>query len=274
MAKLNTKFLDSLFLGCPALETLLVQECLIDQSTNLLISSVRLKHFLIYGCKTDKDDLYQTPLTIFAPNLVSFSCVSCNFNAYNLANLSSLETVDLGITGIGYRYATQEQNAKRLIKCLEGICNVKFLTLANDSLMEISITLNVFKRPSLLFSNLRHLKVTAQISKAHLQAIKYMLETSPELESLFIRRLGGENNPLNIAEELPLQHVKFIQVIQYSEDLEFVKILLKNATILEKMTFVCRYKSLYLRKRFTNELRECPKASPTVKVSLHLGSGF
>lgn len=263
--RLNTDFLHSVFVGCPVLETLRLSNCVFDQSRNLLISSTQLNNLVIANCTALGYDLYY--LTVSAPNLVSFSCTDYGFNDYHLDNLSSLETVNLEIRRSYNQHATKEEYANRMIKFLQGIYNVKFLTLSSSSVKEISKALDLLQKLSLLFDNLRHLKVTTEINEEYLQAIMYMLETSPGVETLVMDRIEGETSSVNIAEGFPLQHVKFIEVDVLSEDLKFVKILLKKAINLEKITIISKLKpSADQLEGFTDELKMCPRASPAAQV--------
>ncbi|KAI3838762.1 hypothetical protein MKX03_004708 [Papaver bracteatum] len=136
---------NKLFSSCPALEMLDLGNCEF-KGVNLNISSVKLEHFSIDIPDIAYDNLdtswnsdaHPLTLTLYAPNLATFTCTVCKLRDYCLENLSSLvsaciylevETYDK-VPGYEIELIDHKKYARRMIELVRMLHNVKFLTLS------------------------------------------------------------------------------------------------------------------------------------------------
>ncbi|KAL5702444.1 hypothetical protein ACHQM5_027663 [Ranunculus cassubicifolius] len=246
-----------------------------------------------YGC-TDNCDV-----TISAPNLVSLLCTDYAYHVYSLENLFSLEKASIekeilngwSSSSIAPTYdhdftpVFTIQDSNRMIKCINGLYTVKSLRLNHIFLKVVSVAGGeVLKTLLTPFTNLRYLELSTAMTDAHLQAMNYLLQGSHSVKTLVIdiipkREKRGnkqgklEDNVVYIGEEFLLKHLERIEVRDVkgsANELEFLKILLKNVVELEKMI-------ISISKDFTtkheerlniisDELLTCPRGSSNVEI--------
>ncbi|XP_026460145.1 uncharacterized protein LOC113360937 [Papaver somniferum] len=130
-----------------------------------------------------------------APNLTSLVCKDLMLQEYSVENLSSLVGADIEMVTEDETNVVEEELEKylifkegrkelypnRMLKILEGLHNVKELTLSHGCLQVLSAAPNLLERQFPVFSNLRWLKLETTCS---LSTVGYLLKISPILESL------------------------------------------------------------------------------------------
>ncbi|KAF9620347.1 hypothetical protein IFM89_011082 [Coptis chinensis] len=125
----SVNFLDKLFLGRPALETLILVG---SQFKSLNISSLQLKNLEIEMCSATEGFL----LVVSAPNLIKFLLCDFMFTDCSLGNLFALEIAKLQMD-VTYRSNQSclipqivDGDGYHMIKCLNGLYNINSLTVS------------------------------------------------------------------------------------------------------------------------------------------------
>ncbi|KAL5702408.1 hypothetical protein ACHQM5_027630 [Ranunculus cassubicifolius] len=304
---MSTDFLDKFFSGCPVLEKLEIFTCEFEKANSITISAVQLKDLTIklfdkahddndrdysarmsgyYGCTNNCE------VTISAPNLVSLSCTDYASHVYSLENLFSLEKAFIEkeiLNGWSFGGDAQTYNqdltpvftiedSTRMIKCLNGLYMVKSLRLNHVFLKVVSVASGeVLKTLLTPFTNLRYLEFSTAMTEAHLQALNYLLQGSHSVKILVFEMIPteekGDDNGLYLGEEFLLKHLERIEVRDVKgsvNELEFLKILLKNVLELEKMIisiskdFATKHEERL--NIFSHELLTCPRGSSNVEI--------
>ncbi|KAI3849674.1 hypothetical protein MKW98_026588 [Papaver atlanticum] len=191
---------NKFFSSCPALESLDLGNCeFSDMSLN--ISSLKLEHFSIENPGLAYDNpktswLSDTPtltLTLYAPNLTTFTCTVCKLRDYSLENLSSLVSaciyleVETDDKEPGYEIELLEEKkelyALRMMKLVRTLHNVKVLTLS-EYFKVLSEAPEILDSQLPQFLNLQRLWLTTWLSRDCVHTIIYFLKISPNIESL------------------------------------------------------------------------------------------
>ncbi|KAF9615397.1 hypothetical protein IFM89_023048 [Coptis chinensis] len=171
---------------CPALEVLSLKCCEFMHLEDLIVSSPQLKKLVIitydqnYGCFKHYDT------KIWAPKLTFLKVRDYISKRFSLDNLSSLESavIDLKVNEHFVPLGTKQENAKRVIQVLEGLCHAESLTLSASSLEMFSSALKI-QRMSSQFSNLRHFKLTSSPNDAC--DLLQLLMDSPNIKTLLLK---------------------------------------------------------------------------------------
>ncbi|KAL5729387.1 hypothetical protein ACHQM5_002353 [Ranunculus cassubicifolius] len=250
------ELLDVYFTGCPNLERVELIECNLDNDQKLTFSAPQLKHLVIEILdRVSWNKKCKKNIVISAPNLVSFTCKDYVTYNYSLEKLGSLEVANIQMRTADRDYNDEDfdwdapeftvEDSKRMMKLLKGLYNVKYLTLNPTFLEVISEAPDVLERSYTPLGNLRYLKLITQIGKACLRSIVYLLENSPNVETLILEINSVSDLSVCIAEywgeEMVLvEQLKEIQIwnsercVDYNEP-ERLKEYLKYEVILLKM---------------------------------------
>ncbi|KAL5710945.1 hypothetical protein ACHQM5_021449 [Ranunculus cassubicifolius] len=297
----ETEFMNKIFTSCPVLEKLVMINCGLAEIEDMVISAAQLKILEIdgFGRYTIAGSEEICKISIHAPNLISLVYKADIGNGYTLEHISSLVTADIDLQ-TSNRYAGKElvsgdyieQVSESAINILQGVSNAKSLRLSASLLEVLPEPTGLQPTP---FLGLRQLKLTIWLSRNCIWGIKYLLENSGNLETLFLeitdeyrsRRLEYpycneiQVHPTKIWEYwgtdfklcCNFDHLKFIEIDHIRgrvNELEFLKVLLVRARALETLIIFTMggHAPGYRRqlKKFCEELLASPRASSRVTI--------
>ncbi|KAL4619262.1 hypothetical protein ACB092_06G067600 [Castanea dentata] len=249
MLHLSVEFLDDqscqqLFSGCPVLQELVLYNCVYKNLKRITISIPTLRRLTIYELTLGPDDFLDCEIKIYATDLISLSCETYLTVDLSFCNLSSLVDAFVDVTN----YNDTLQAAHRALKLLAGIQGVKSLRISNETLGCVSYAENI--RAHLpMFHNLTRLEVYVEPSgdpgEYTDETLMDILQKTPSLESLDIPEglnprtcLVGEDWILNSVPHCLRSCLKEFSISNFNgkvAEIELLKYLSKNATILERM---------------------------------------
>ncbi|RZC94041.1 hypothetical protein C5167_016734 [Papaver somniferum] len=245
---------------------------------NLTISLPKLKCFSFKV--EDQGYEINSVIKLYAPSLTSFICNSDMVTSFIVENLPSLVTAEIQIC-VAASGREKEFYAQRTMGLLRGIRSVKVLTLN--------------------FSILKNLELQTDqtcFSRDCLRWVFYILKSFPDIESVSLRISQHHDEPLldeyreevksypeNIRGDywdaelsLPCMicHLKFVEInglCGCADELKFLEILLKHATVLEKLVVAsdATERDSQLEKRmakFSEKLLKFPTASKKILIFL------
>ncbi|KAF9590518.1 hypothetical protein IFM89_035727 [Coptis chinensis] len=239
----------------PNLEELYLKECNWMEIDKANITAPALERLIIEDDPICKNDgLHNCEIHIFAKSLISFKMKSNLSYQYYPHILSSLG--DASVDVLHNLSSHSEEIDHRLRNLLKVICNVRDLALSNHTIVvsftESFVFLALFRGDLLShlhkFFNSFHLTVIVEFNdgKRIGWTIRHLIELLrhlPNIESLLLINTDGgcafEKHFL-IIETIPsIARLKSIEIQNFHgsrHELNFLRILLKNARILEKLT--------------------------------------
>ncbi|RZC71477.1 hypothetical protein C5167_034636 [Papaver somniferum] len=287
--KLTRKFFSSF----PNLESLVIAYWGPDEGgfldMNLKISLPQLKHFEF----NNPEEECNCEVTLHAPSLSSFIFNSHLSTSFTLENLSSLVTADVEIN-VNWKDEMPNSCAQRLMRFFRGLYKVKILALRHSFIKALGGALVILDTQLLEFYNLRCLELRTYLSKYCLRSIFYVLKNSPNLESVSLQipqecyydpqeyphfdevKINHENVEdywyAGLSSQCMIRHLKFVEIDGLRGciyELKFLEILLKHATVLEKVVLAYHStKKDWLRekrmKKFNEMLLTFPRASKNI----------
>ncbi|KDP28875.1 hypothetical protein JCGZ_14646 [Jatropha curcas] len=277
---LNEGLARLLFLGCPLLENLVLERCVYDNIKVLDIYATKLKTLTIENLELDdagSDGLRQTVLKIFAPNLVSFSYIGPVARDYILQDPVCIVNVYIHLVK-GFEKGSLKGLGYLMCKLIGGFYNVQVMKL---SIIFLELLFYILSEPVCFpapFCNLKHLKIYAGADKRHLQVIVHLLKNSPNLKALHVDFVTsgwihwkGKWQPEDEAVACLAYHLQTVEISNFEghdNGLEFIKFLLKNGLVLEKVTVIWSMKPEkpieIIIKALT--IMTFPRASQTVEI--------
>ncbi|OVA11711.1 F-box domain [Macleaya cordata] len=266
-------FFGKLLSGCPVLDKLAVVGCQWWDDEVVNISSPTLRHLIMCSGTF-------SGIKISNPNLISFQYKNCFGKNYFIENLSSLVDavidVDLDCKYCSKRY---KECFHEVSKLLRGVSNARSLTLSDSIVEQLSNAPNLLESlPT--FQYLNKLMLSSCRKKEHFHVIAYLLRSSPILESLVIDMKPSRNyvyeeegnqqsKRLCLVDRLH-DHLKEVKIRCFGgteDELEFVKLLLSNASTLERV-FIIEWKDLKKRNDIDKKLVMFQMASTSCIVSI------
>ncbi|XP_050247051.1 F-box/LRR-repeat protein At4g14103-like isoform X3 [Quercus robur] len=249
MLHISVTFLDDqscqeLFSGCPVLQELVLYSCVYKNIKSVTISIPTLRRLTIYECHSAPDDFLNCEIKVYATNLISLSCQTYLTVDLSFCNLSSLVDAFVDVTN----WNDKLQAAHRALKLLAGIQGVKSLRISNETLFCVSYAENI-RAHIPTFHNLTRLEVyvepSADPGEYTDETLMDILQKTPSLESLDIPEgldprtcLVGEDWILNSVPHCLRYCLKEFSISNFNgkvAEIELLKYLSKNATILERM---------------------------------------
>ncbi|XP_057450477.1 F-box/LRR-repeat protein At4g14103-like [Lotus japonicus] len=238
----NEKSVEQLFSGCPVLEKLTLFICNWSNIKQISITTPTLKILSIFsGLGVDK--LYST-VKIDAVNLLYFSFTGYLVVDFSLVNLASL--VDARIECL--YPLLQKIIGPRAIRLMSQLGSIKSLRLSNDTLQCLSYekyTLHLLP----LFNNLTRLHVDSGTWEFTNEALMDILQKTPKLEVLHIPMgfdpqicMDGEDWILNSVPCCFKYSLKSFSISYFDggeAEIQLLKFLLENATVLEEIRIFC-----------------------------------
>ncbi|XP_026423233.1 uncharacterized protein LOC113319168 [Papaver somniferum] len=175
---------NRLFSSFPYLESLIVKVSHNPfPEINLNVSLPKLKYF-----EFDSRVYYDSSgeVKLHAPSLSSFIFRSYMSTNFTLTNLSSLATADIKMRCMRIRSQVPEICA-RALGLLRGIHNVEVLTLNHNFLEAFGGAPDILQTQPTEHFNIQHLKLQTYLSRNCLRSIFFILNNSPNAESISCR---------------------------------------------------------------------------------------
>ncbi|KAF9588377.1 hypothetical protein IFM89_008807 [Coptis chinensis] len=298
----DVKLTSNLLSSCPDLESLIIVYCRFAEMKNLVIFNLKLKHLVIENCSDGEDECEKDycKITIYAPNLVSLRLKDHLGRDYSIGTLSSLVTVDIHMekeimVDINC-YTTlipakvKVEYAKRVMRHLKVVRNVRALTISPWMLEVLNPPVSLVEVRPLQFLNLRHLNLITWLSGDCIHAIAYLLNSSPNVESLNLKLTKRDVYVFDGDEEVfhptiaskyqdtgltlrcmyNLKYVEIQGILGCPNGLKFLEVLLKNALVLEKMVIFTFTEHLPNKEKwlmkFIEKLQKISRASSSTSI--------
>ncbi|GLT45814.1 hypothetical protein SLA2020_196200 [Shorea laevis] len=281
---------EKLLSSCPVLEDLVLGSCAFNNDrSKFKISNSSLRRLTLQDYYTELSDQF-VQIMICAPNLLLFKCTSGLRLDVILCNLSSLEDAHINVRAYAHEVYLVSYRV-RVLQLLLGIQGVKSLFLSNHTIEALSYGGNLHADlPT--FHNLKFLQVdwpsveyprefedTIQTPKELMD----ILQKTPNLNYLGMREglepdaLSQEKEILNAVPQCFLSSLKRLDIAAFDgtvTEVHFLKYLLENATVLQKMSIFCTEKlsaNLEKQEEIKNELELfCADTTSCVIVFLPL----
>ncbi|PWA93275.1 FBD-like protein [Artemisia annua] len=245
-SKFSIEYAFKVIHGCPSLETL---------SLILYRGDLKVYNFKIPSLKRLKLKFFQSSVNKVVLNVSSLEYLFLGGNLFSfffMENLSSL---------VEAKVSCEIRYIHFLSDFLKGISGVKSLYLTFK--YQYWRDNPVVYLPK--FPNLKYLELKGHAGTA-LNLIHKFLESSSELEHLYIEKLDGRH--WNEPESVPTCMLMNLKTIEYDLikaskcNIHFLKFMLGNSKVLKKLTVTNRaMKSLKGNERFCARLSGLPKAS-------------
>ncbi|XP_026406596.1 uncharacterized protein LOC113301985 [Papaver somniferum] len=229
----NLEF-QRLFSSCPLLESVVIKKCDVqtNNQSNIVIDSRSLKLLVLVDNRhthigpADHSLSYTTK--IYAPNAKDFTCTGFMREDFSLENLSSLVSASFEMssgeedeTAETYSELPTEEKevfAKRMLKLLGGVQNVRHLSLSSGFLEVLLQGPGTLYRQPLQLCNLLMLKLEMRFTRGCLRSIAYLLKISPIVKTLKLKSM--ESNLADIGDDWEvglsltgmISHLKFVEI--------------------------------------------------------------
>ncbi|KAE8010173.1 hypothetical protein FH972_006563 [Carpinus fangiana] len=263
------------FSGLSVLEKLSLTDCSWGALKVVRLYAPKLHSLSIWDCK-EPDSSYGDgcQIMIFAVQLKEFDYFGELFSAYCLNNSFSLEKAEIEVLP----HNKSAQIAHRMYKLLIGVSNVKLLALSCNVLEVLeNAEERLLHMP--VFNNLTDLIFSDGEWPVALDCVLWrILQKSPCLETVkFWKGIKlWENDDWKLEPVPPcfLSHLKWIEVDDYEgdrEELSALKILLKNAVVLNEIVIFCSEHlrgNLEKQENLYKQVIEIPKGSQNCKIVL------
>lgn len=256
---LHKSLAEQLILNAPLLEELVLSKCLWSDwnESTLNISAPALKFFRFHDPVTHvgvrgfydpitHDGVRNGIVKIHAPNLRHLTCTGNIAKDYILSSFPSLDAevcfkfnFNFKRNFLNTRGAEIGPAASKLVGALS---NVRSLTISGETLEALS-----FANDLPTFQNLTHLTVTSKFRSLADKVLLKLFQSAPNLESLVLPGLPTNEREftqgvfwsLSVAIGCPFARLKSVHFKEFSwhpRNMEFLKLVLKNAKVLEKVS--------------------------------------
>ncbi|KAF7116814.1 hypothetical protein RHSIM_RhsimUnG0013100 [Rhododendron simsii] len=275
--------MQHVFSSCPVLQELGLTNCGWKNIKTLTISVPTLKRLTI---EDDSTDVLSCVVKIHAPNLMYLEFTSNLKVHFHLCGISSLVNASVDLP---HRDVSQ-QHVSRAIGVLTGICNVKCLTLSADTLL-VCLLLLIYNIASIsdaenimgrlpTFPNMTNLELNAEYCSDLTVGLINLLEKSPKLQFLdfdkgFDSDYSHDHGVCLMLERVPscccFKRFSLSCFEGKPAEMHFLRLLLKNATVLEKMTLYCEpilSEDSEKEEEVNNQLRGFPRRSESCVIEL------
>lgn len=293
----------------PLLEELTLRCCNLKNDLNIVtMNQLKSLNLIEYDC----EDVSNTKFEIFAPNLFSLVFTAdLPRISYDVKKLSSLVVASFDFTE---QIDDEHYMPTRFMGLLDQIHHVKVLKLCSSCIMNLSIRETSGLRSSVSFS-VTTLTLKAGFRKFELPGIAYMLRNFSSLkvltidvvkvdksfffEEYFMDEYDFDEKDYWKSLEYLFHHISTVKICDFMgseyirkvatvegtlrkqhNEIEFVRVLLKSAVLLETLTIITTKhlnqlptKSELLHK-LTSELLAFPRSSPNAQVRIHGEENF
>ncbi|KAL4628450.1 hypothetical protein ACB092_05G239100 [Castanea dentata] len=264
---------EKLFSGLPVLEKLELENCKWVNLKVVNISAPKLLSIRIVEDWENQNDENGCQVMISGVSLNYFRYCGEFYNEYHVHNSPSL--VEASVLASWYN-ERKRQIAHRMYMLLTGFSGVKELTLVFCAVELLTYAVEVVELlPHMpIFNNLEYLALEEWSVNLDSVALLKILQNSPRLKTMeFSEGISlssdYERND-RILDPVPpcfLSQLNCIKVYDYEgdeEELSAVKILLKNAVVLEELVISCSHhfaKDLEKQKKVHEQLLKLPRGS-------------
>ncbi|KAK2448672.1 F-box/RNI superfamily protein [Trifolium repens] len=243
----NEKSVQQLFSGCPILQELNLHNCYWENIEEISVAISTLMKLGIHFDPHCVDYRHDMTVKIDAVNLLSLSC-TCP---------AAIEFIPVNLTSVVDAYVDLENesilgNGLYVVHCifelLSGLSNIKSLNISNDTLECLIPRTEDYLNLLPTFHNLTHLyvHVTNELTSTS-RVLPNILRKTPKLEVLHIptvvsEYLDGEDLLLNSLPCCLKSSLNQLCVLYFSGDedeIEFVRLFLKNAPFLGEIQLFC-----------------------------------
>ncbi|KAH7843637.1 hypothetical protein Vadar_019032 [Vaccinium darrowii] len=263
-----------LFSSCPVLQELGLVNCGWKNLKTITICIPTLKKLQIENELMRSEDVVSCVTKIYATNLIHLDCFNCLIVDFHLHDLSSL--VDASICS--YDYMLEQDLVPRVLRLLTGIFNVTKLSTTSEMVEYLTPVENLLDRlPT--FYNMTHLVLNSEFCGHHsIGVLMDLLEKSPKLEFLnFDQGFDPFDEDDWMSRRVPscfASSLKTVRIADFDEkpvEMQFIRFLLKNATILESLTLCSNsedMKEKQQRKERKVQLNNLPRGSKSCVIKL------
>ncbi|XP_076954445.1 FBD-associated F-box protein At4g10400-like [Bidens hawaiensis] len=250
-----------LILACPILENLslkVVWHSGVEDYVFNIPTLKRLKLTLLDSSRTNK-------VVLRVPNLEHLS-----FDGI-LRSLFVMENVPALVEGSFSFYKRSFNNLSfELLKGISGVKSLFLQKIRETQSEDSSLHKILFASPLPVFLNMKHLELKGLW---HFGLILNFLESSPELEEIYIEKLQGSHwiAPKSVPACMlaKLTTIKLLNFMGRKCDMPFVKFLLGNANVLKRVTINLEKSSIEEESRFCSHLLNLPRASRSCEIHFH-----
>ncbi|XP_065638628.1 F-box/LRR-repeat protein At3g26922 [Quercus suber] len=235
---------EKLFSGLPVLEDLELENCNWVNLKVVSISAPKLLSIRIDEDSENQNDENGCKVMISGVSLRYFGYLGEFYNEYHVHNSPSLVEASVFASWFGER---KRKMAHHMYMLLTGFSSVKKLTLAFCAVELLTYAVEVVELlPHMpIFNNLEYLSLEELLVNLNSVALLKILQKSPRLKTMVFSEGIGLSSDYErndrILDPVPpcfLSQLNCIKVYDYEgdeEELSAVKILLKNAVVLDKM---------------------------------------
>ncbi|KAH7845151.1 hypothetical protein Vadar_026508 [Vaccinium darrowii] len=259
-----------LFSSCPVLQEVALVNCRWENLKTIAICIPTLKRLTIENCYMESPaDFHGCVTKISAANLIHLHCTCSLMVDFRIYDLSSLVDASL----LFNENMPEQVIISRALRLLTAICNIRKLRTTTDALRYLSLADNLLDRlPT--FNNMTHFELDGD-SYNYPSGLIDLLEKMPNLVSLDFEEISdiGEYDlmlgsvPSCFASSLKTVHIQHFD--QKPMEMQFISFLLKNATVLERMTL--RSTSRHIKSReqkISSKLNKLPRGSKSCVIEL------
>ncbi|PIA53445.1 hypothetical protein AQUCO_00900196v1 [Aquilegia coerulea] len=242
----------------------------------LRISAPQLKNLVIHN--NDPMLVGYCKIELCTPNLLSLELQGYLYKDYYVENLPSL--VSANIRFVDNMNARERSRVQNLIKVLKSLYNVTTLQLYNWNIQNLPKCQDIKDELPNSFYNLRSLKFVSGRNYSCIHVIEELLKRSPIIETLVLQISQafcypgtGQERGEESSFQCLFPHLRFVEVQNLrglKSEHKFLKSLLENAVVLEKLTIgpsttLSRYQEME-SANIRNHLQSLPKASSSVRI--------
>ncbi|XAR67473.1 hypothetical protein NMG60_11002245 [Bertholletia excelsa] len=237
---------QKLLSSCPVLQDLTILDCEWMNLKRIMISIPTLKTLTIddlpyFG---SADELNGCEIKVDVENLIHLKYRGHLFNEILLSDLSTVVNASIDIQMLSEK---RKEIAYRAVKLLRGLCGVKSIRISNGVIESLFMTDSVLDLPT--FQNMSYLELSTEIGGDSTDKLVDLLQHSANVESLVFAE--GFKPHVSFGEDfwilnrLPkcllacLKSVSFHNFQGNHTEICFLKYLLKNALLLERLNVLC-----------------------------------
>ncbi|XP_058212680.1 F-box/LRR-repeat protein At4g14103-like isoform X2 [Rhododendron vialii] len=258
-----------LFSSCPVLQELALVKCGWKNLKTIMICIPTLRRLTIENAAMWTPDFFSCVTKIYAANLIHLRCISSPVVDFRLYDLSLL--VDASI-GFHDNYSAVDVTPQ-VLGLLSGVVNVKRLLITIDILECLSLVENLLDRlPT--FYNMIHLELNFEFYGLLFGVLMVLLEKTPKLEFLNFEKVRHRDNmedyTLGRVPSCFTSSLKTVRIAYFTEDPDpeemwFIRFLLKNATVLERLVLHCYSAD---QEKHSGRLNKLPRGSKSCVIEL------
>ncbi|XP_058212687.1 putative FBD-associated F-box protein At5g56390 [Rhododendron vialii] len=260
-----------LFSSCPVLQELALLNCGWENLKTITICIPSLKSLTIDNNYEFlwPEDVLSCVTKIYAANLIHLDCFCCLIVDFRLYDLSLLVEASICL----YEDLPEQDVTPRVLGLLTGISNIKKLTVTSQTLEYLTPVANLLDR-LLVFYNMTHLVLHSELFGDSFRVMIDLLENSPKLESL---NFEEGFNPF-VEDDWMLGRVpscfapslKTVRIADFDKkpvEMHFIRFLLKNATVLERLTLHSYSQDLIQQQqKVSSQLNKLPRGSKSCVI--------